>query len=240
MIGDLGHLIVVDPHQHQIQHARNYVEYHTTSFCQTQTNLQFIQSSFNDLHLVADGSIDVLLFHNVLSQSQEMQPILTECFRVLKEGGELLFADRFLRIRIPRQGQWEDCVPGIYFEDLRRAMNRAGFIDPRVVTSFKVSSADPIVDAEMIQLGLTSKTIRSFKISSLEDSWENFGQLAMYNGTINNCTSHFLLDKDNLFMASQAVPVSSNTADMLAISRYKDHFTITQQGDHLGPFQDWV
>ena len=80
-------------------------------------------------------------------------------------------------------------------------------------------------------------TIRVFKLSSLEDSRENYGQTAVYLGTIPEMPHQFSLDEKNIFVTGKPMPVSGNSAAMISETRFAPHFQV--DGDrsvHLGPF----
>lgn len=69
----------------------------------------------------------------VINLSGDKERVLSEIWRVLKEGGELFFSDVFSDRRIPEHLKkdsvlWGECLSGaLYIEDFRRMMERVGF-----------------------------------------------------------------------------------------------------------------
>ena len=79
--------------------------------------------------------------------------------------------------------------------------------------------------------------VRLFKFQSLEEICENYGQSAMYLGTIPEMPHQFILDNEHLFRAGEPVRVCGNTIAMLGETRFARHFHI--YGDrpvHSAPF----
>ncbi len=82
-----------------------------------------------------------------------------------------------------------------------------------------------------------SQTIRAFKLDSLEDRCEDYGQTAIYLGTIPEHPHAFALDDHHLFLTGKPMLLCGNTAAMLEETRYARHFKI--MGDrsvHYGLF----
>ena len=79
---------------------------------------------------------------------------------------------------------------------------------------------------EAIGIDFYSMTIRVFKIYSLEDICEDYGQVAIYLGTIENYPNQFFLDQGHKFITQKPVLVCGNTAAMLEESRFSKHFKI--------------
>jgi hypothetical protein len=80
-------------------------------------------------------------------------------------------------------------------------------------------------------------TFRLFKVRHLEDGEEDYGQAALYLGTIPGCAHHFRLDAENLFETGRAEGIGGNTARILEASRFAPHFRILgDRSRHFGPF----
>jgi ubiquinone/menaquinone biosynthesis C-methylase UbiE len=243
-VGEEGQVIGVDPSEHLIEEAVNFREYHQSLFGYSRSNTQFLVSNFDKIPL-EDGSVDVIMFNNLLSRLQpdERKKLLEEAHRVLKEGGELFFSDGSSKVRIPTWIQndpnvWKEQVKGaLYTEDLRRTMSAVGFMDVRVVETAKISSVDPETEAKMKSIGLSTNTFRAFKLSGLEDRWEYYGQEAIYKGTIEGQESLFVLDSDHIFLPGQPTPICGNTALMLSNSRFAPYFSVSEPLEHQGLFQ---
>jgi hypothetical protein len=96
---------------------------------------------------------------------------------------------------------------------------------------------NPEVEAKAGVIDFWSMTIRAFKLK-LEDRCEDYGQIAIYLGTIPESPHFFRLDNHHLFEKGRPVPVCSNTAAMIQGTRYGPHFKVI--GDlsiHYGLFE---
>jgi hypothetical protein len=83
----------------------------------------------------------------------------------------------------------------------------------------------------------TSATVRAFKLASLEDRCEDYGQIAWYNGSIEGFPHSFDLDDHHRFFTDKPLLVCGNTATMLCETRLAPAFRI--EGDrstHFGLF----
>jgi SAM-dependent methyltransferase len=88
-------------------------------------------------------------------------------------------------------------------------------------------------------IGITdeSVTVRAFKLGSLEDRCEDYGQVVRYRGSINGSKNALQLDDHHLFEKDRQVPVCGNTAAMLSETRLAVHFDVTgDRGTHFGLF----
>ncbi|MGH6681261.1 MAG: methyltransferase domain-containing protein, partial [Bradyrhizobium sp.] len=165
-----------------------------------------------------------------------------EMFRVLKHGGELYVSDVFADRRIPPDIAADpvlrgECLGGaLYWEDFRRLMVAAGCSDFRTIERRRVTINNPDLELKTGLVEFYSATIRAFKLD-LEDRCEDYGQAAIYTGTIPEAPNTFDLDDHHRFVAHKAVPVCGNTADMLSLSRYAPHFEIVGgKSVHFGLF----
>ena len=80
-------------------------------------------------------------------------------------------------------------------------------------------------------------TIRAFKLESLEDICEDYGQTATYRGTVPYHPHRFVLDDHHEFVTGKPMLVCGNTAEMLSGTRFAPHFEIAgNRSVHFGPF----
>jgi len=161
---------------------------------------------------------------------------------VLKPGGEIYFSDVYSDRRIPQALKTEpvllgECLGGaLYWEDFRRIMQDLGCPDVRVVKQTPITLEDPEVESKIGMVNFRSITIRAFKIP-LEDRCEDFGQLAIYMGTIAEHPHAFDLDDHHHFEKGKPLRVCGNTFDMLVSSRYASHFDfLGNKSTHFGLF----
>ncbi|MBD9357306.1 methyltransferase domain-containing protein [Methylomonas albis] len=239
LVGPTGRVIGVDMTPEQLEVAVRHREWHAEQF--GFANVEFLHGHIENLHTVgiADNSIDVVVSNCVINLSPEKPRVLAEIFRVLKPGGELYFSDVFADRRIPVELRQDpvllgECLGGaLYWEDFRRILQDLGCPDVRRAKHNPISIDDPEVFAKIGMVKFESVTVRAFKMA-LEDRCEDFGQVAVYLGTIDQHPHSFDLDDHHHFETGRPLRVCGNTADMLALSRYGDHFQVL--GDKLRHF----
>ncbi|OAI09573.1 methyltransferase type 11 [Methylomonas methanica] len=242
LVGPTGRVIGVDMTPEQLEVAVRHRDWHAERF--GFANVEFLHGHIENLHTVgiADNSIDVVVSNCVINLSPEKPRVLAEIFRVLKPGGELYFSDVFADRRIPCELRQDpvllgECLGGaLYWEDFRRILQDLGCPDVRKVKQNPISIDDPDVFAKIGMVKFDSVTVRAFKIP-LEDRCEDFGQVAVYLGTIDQHPHSFDLDDHHHFETGRPLRVCGNTADMLAGSRYGDHFQVLgDKSRHFGLF----
>lgn len=233
LVGQEGAVIGVDMTKEQLDIARRNIEPHMQNFGYTKANVRFLEGMIEQIP-VEDQSIDVVISNCVINLSTDKQTVFEEIWRVLKEGGEFYIADIVADRRIPKRLQhddmlWSECLTGaLYDDDLRRIMEKAGFFDVRAVSTRRL--ADQIEG-----IGFYSRILRGFKLP-LEDRCEDYGQNAIYKGTIKGHEQQWTLDANHHFVAGRAYRVCKNTADILNGSRFSEHFVVSEPMMHLGAF----
>jgi ubiquinone/menaquinone biosynthesis C-methylase UbiE len=237
LVGPEGKVVGVDEEPSEIEKANKFLDFHAKQFGHEEPNIQFVTSSLSDLSWIEDNSVDVIVSATSINSKKEKLKILSEAWRILKEGGEIYFSDVLCNRRINVVGldkHLRNRYNTIYLEDFRRLMNQARFDDVRFITREEVSESfqncDPCNQFFLV-------TIRSFKISCLEDRLENYGQTATFLGTRNrNNWRTILFDDRNTFAKDCQIPVDGNTAEILTSSRYKPYFEVSPKGPHRGLF----
>lgn len=244
LVGEEGRVIGLDMTAEQLAVAREHREWHAERFGHGRSNVELLEGYMEDLSSVGleTGSVDVVVSNCVFNLSPDKPRLFSEVFRVLRPGGELLFADVFSDRRIPDRLRTEpvllgECLGGaMYVEDFRRALAEAGCADVRQTAASPVDLLDPEIERKIGMVAFTSRTHRAFKLD-LEDRCEDYGQVATYLGTVEGHPHAFDLDDHHHFEAGRPLRVCGNTADMLSLSRYARHFRV--DGDrsvHFGLF----
>ncbi|MBS0212010.1 MAG: methyltransferase domain-containing protein [Proteobacteria bacterium] len=244
LVGESGQVIGVDMTPEQLQIARRHQAWHADRYGYAQSNVRFEEGLIERLDEcgIDDASVDVVVSNCVLNLSAEKERVLAEILRVLKPGGELYFADVYADRRIPDALRGDpvllgECLAGaLYVEDFRRLMARLGCADVRCVSQAPIPLVDPAIEAKIGMVAFRSMTMRAFRLP-LEDRCEDFGQLAVYRGSVPGMPHAFTLDDHHRFETGRPLRVCGNTFDMLAKSRYVEHFDLA--GDkrvHFGLF----
>ncbi len=238
LVGPQGQVIGVDMTAAQLEVARRHQDYHAKQFGYAKSNVSFVESYIEDLESagIKSNSVDVVVSNCVINLSPDKERVFREIFRVLKPGGELYFSDIFSARRITAELAADpilrgECLSGaLYVEDFRRMLLRIGCPDYRIVSNSKLEISDPEVFRKIGMIDFYSMTIRAFKLE-LEDRCEDYGQVAYYKGSMSEHPHAFVLDDHHTFRTGMPVPVCSNTAAMLAETRFKAHFRV--DGDTL-------
>lgn len=236
LVGESGRVIGVDMTAAQLELARSKEEVQREKFGFAKSNVEFIEAYIENLSDIESESVDVVTSNCVINLCADKKAVFREIFRVLKPGGELYFSDVFADRRLDPVLMDDpilhgECLSGaMYQEDFRRLLAELGCPDFRVISSreFEVHNSEI-----REKLGLTkffSDTIRAFKLESLEDRCEDFGQGIRYRGTIDGCAMAFHLDGEHEFLAGKVYEVCGNTAAMVSETRFAPHFDLF--GDH--------
>lgn len=245
LAGPDGFAIGVDMTDEQLAVANKHIGSQMMKFGFPKPNVEFRKGQIEELGEIGirDNSIDVVMSNCVINLSENKKKVFSEIFRVLKHGGELYFSDVFAGRRVPEDIANDpilhsECLGGaMYIEDFRRTLRSLGCPDYRVVSRKKIKINNPEIEERVGMIDFYSMTVRAFKISGLEDICEDYGQVAVYRGTIPGYTHAFELDDHHRFITNKPMLVCGNTASMLSETRYADHFKITGgRSVHYGPF----
>jgi len=245
LVGPKGFVIGVDMTDEQLAVARKHLHSQTKRFGFNEPNVLFKQGYIEDLAAcgLEDESVDLVISNCVINLSPDKQRVFAEIFRVLKPGGELYFSDVFADRRMPDSLKndpllYGECLGGaLYIEDFRRILRSLGCMDYRVVSSRPISLDNPQIAARAGMINFRSLTVRVFKLASLEDICEDYGQVAVYHGTIPDCQHSFTLDDHHTFYTGKPMLVCGNTAAMVQNTRFGRHFTVTgDRAMHFGAF----
>lgn len=245
LVGPDGFVIGVDMTEEQLETAKKHVGQQMQKFGFKSANMDFRSGYIEDLQElgIEDSSIDVVISNCVINLSPDKKRVFQEIFRVLKPGGELYFADVFAGQRVPDHLKEDpvlhgECLAGaMYIEDFRRLLAGVGCPDYRIVTKRKIDLENQESEEKIGMVDFYSMTVRVFKLASLEDICEDYGQVATYKGTMDEYPHYFDLDDHHRFFTGKPMLVCGNTAAMVQETRLAEHFTVTgDRTTHFGPF----
>ena len=245
LAGEKGYVIGVDMTDEQLEVANRHLGPQMERFGFTRPNVEFKKGYIEDLKElgIEDNSIDVVMSNCVINLASDKEAVFKEIFRVLKPGGELYFSDVFTGRRVPGDIAnnpllHSECLGGaMYIEDFRRMLRRAGCPDYRVTARRKLNIDTPELKEKVGMVDFYSMTVRAFKLETLEDICEDYGQVAVYNGSISGHEHAFELDDRHRFIAGKPMLVCGNTASILRETRFASHFKVTgDRSVHYGPF----
>lgn len=247
LVGEKGHIYGVDMTDEQLEVANKYLDWHKNKFGYKSSNVTFIKGNIEKLDEldIAPGSIDLIISNCVINLATDKEKVLADAFTLLKEGGEIFFSDVYADRRIPSTLQedqvlWGECLSGaLYWNDFIRASHNAGFTDPRLVESRRLTINNNDVEKKVGAIKFYSATYRLFKLSGLETACEDYGHQASYLGGVDGAEDKFILDNHHVFEKGSWMSICGNTYEMLKSTRFKNFFEFTgDYSTHKGIFVD--
>ncbi len=245
LVGSTGHIVGIDMTDEQLAIAKQHQNYHADKF--GYDNVTFIKGYLEKLDELdlADNSFDIIVSNCVINLSTDKAAVMASVQRLLKPGGEFYFSDVYADRRIPQHlvndpVLYGECLSGaLYWKDFERLARDAQFLDPRLVEDRPLEITDPTLAAKIGNIQFYSATYRLFKIATLEDACEDYGQAVVYKGSIEQSPHHFVLDKRHRMETGRVFPVCANTYQMLKESRFAPHFEfIGDKSQHFGIFKN--
>jgi arsenite methyltransferase len=246
LVGESGFVIGVDMTAEQLDVAREHVRPFCESLGYPQPNMEFRLGLIEDLQGagVVDDSADVAISNCVINLCPDKRKVFQAVFRALKNGGELFFSDIYCDRRLSAAARSHATLLGegiggaLYKSDFIQLCHEIGFLDPRVVSSRPMAVNNEELRVLSGAARFSAITYRCFKADGLERTAEDYGQIAIYKGTIIGAESVFALDVDTVFEAGRPKLVSGNTAVILTASRLARHFDVLgSKAAHFGAFR---
>ena len=247
LVGEAGAVVGVDMTTEQLAVAERYREFHRSQFGYSQSNVRFLHGYIEELDKLDlhDSHFDAVVSNCVVNLCPDKEKVFREVFRVLKPGGEFYFSDIYADRRVPEGLRrdpvlYGECLTGaMYWNDFIQLAKRCGFADPRLVEDRKVTVNNPTLQERLGSIRFFSATYRLFKIENLEPACEDYGQAAIYHGTVPYHPDRFVLDKHHVMETGRVIPVCGNTYLMLKSSRFAPHFRFFGHFHrHYGIFKD--
>ncbi|KAI0241984.1 Arsenite methyltransferase [Lamellibrachia satsuma] len=103
LVGEQGHVTGIDMTEEQLEVARKYQQFHADKFGFSKPNTDFVKGYIENLGAagLTDKQFDLIISNCVVNLSPDKRAVLTEAYRVLKEGGELFFGDMYADRDLP-------------------------------------------------------------------------------------------------------------------------------------------
>jgi len=245
LVGEKGKVIGIDMTDEQLAVSRKYVD----SFCAEtmeykESNMEFIKGFIELLpEYLEPESVDMIISNCVVNLSPRKDQVLSGAYTVLKEGGEFYFSDVYCDRRLSDEIRNHEVLVGeclggaLYTEDFRRICQSVGFSDPRILAVNELKVQDPELMAILGNAKFYSITYRLFKHKSMEDKCEDFGQVAIYKGTMSEHPDFYDLDDHHRFITNKPMLVCGNTANMVGGTWLAPHFKVLgDTSTHYGLF----
>lgn len=246
VVGKDGEVIGIDMTDEQLDVANSHIDFHTKKFGYEKPNVKFVKGEIEKLDQLnlQDNYFDTIVSNCVINLSTDKMAVLKQAYRILKPGGEMYFSDVYADRRVPQElvndpVLYGECLSGaLYWNDFQNLAKKAGFYDPRFVSSEKITIENKELEKKCGDIKFYSVTYRLFKVENLEPACEDYGQHVTYKGSIAENPDEFKLDEHHIIKTGDKFKVCSNTFMMLNESRFKEHFNFFGNTDkHLGIFE---
>lgn len=243
LVGPKGSVTGVDMTPEQLAVARETQAWHAERF--GYDNVRFVEGELESLGELGlgKGEFDVIVSNCVINLVTDKAAVLKAAHLLLKQGGEMFFADVYSdRRQDPALADdpvlYGECLAGaLYWNDFLDLAKRAGFADPRLVEDRPIGVQDTNARKKLGSTAYHSATYRLFKIDELELACEDYGQAVTYRGGLDDAADIFVLDKHHVIEAGRVFPVCGNTWRMLKDSRFASFFDFHGNfSQHFGIF----
>ncbi|ODR94636.1 methyltransferase type 11 [Methyloceanibacter stevinii] len=245
LVGEAGSVTGVDMTAEQLATADAHRDWHAKKFGYAKSNVRFLEGYLEKLDALdlEPGSFDVIVSNCVINLCMDKPAVLRGAYDLLKQGGELYFADVYCDRRLPDELRadpllYGECLGGaLYWNDFLPMAKQAGFLDPRLVSSRPIEIDNPDMREKLGNARFFSATYRLFKLDDLEPACEDYGQAVIYRGGVFEQPETFVLDDHHLIEKDRIFPVCGNVWRMLADTRFAPYFNFV--GDfskHFGIF----
>ncbi|XP_010871223.2 arsenite methyltransferase [Esox lucius] len=236
LVGEEGHVTGIDMTEDQLAVARKFLDHHMQEFGYRKPNVSFVQGYIEALTEAGlkENSFDIIISNCVVNLSPDKRRVLSEAYRVLKDGGELYFSDVYSSSRLSDEIKnnkvlWGECLGGaLWWEDLVQLAQEVGFTLPRLVTANIVTVDNKELETIIGDYTFVSATYRLFKIPDVS----NNGCMVIYNGNITGFEECLDFDAWYTFKVHEIVDVDEEVASILTHSRFADEFTFQPPGTH--------
>ncbi|KAL5016002.1 hypothetical protein ScPMuIL_005591 [Solemya velum] len=230
LAGETGHVIGLDMTDEQLDMAKKYIEYHTTTFGYKKPNVNFVKGfieKITDAGLSEDF-FDIVISNCVLNMTPDKRAVFQETSKVLKVGGELYFSDVFCdRVLDPEVRKhavmWGEGFAGAFNWDTLVALSEeTGFSRPRLTNAKPVIIEKDEFKKILGDAKFCAATYRLFKMPTKTMKPTN----VVYNGRITGKPKALVFDHRHTFKTRDIVSVDGELATILSSSRFCSSFDI--------------
>jgi ubiquinone/menaquinone biosynthesis C-methylase UbiE len=245
LVGEEGFVHGIDMTENQIEVAMKYQNEQATRFGYKKPNVHFIHDYIEDIEKhFSENSLDLIVSNCVVNLIEDKERLMNQAHKILKYGGEFYFSDIYADRRLPEHLRknpilYGECLGGsLYWKDFERIAQKAGFIDPRVVSKRVVDISNEEIKNLIGNVRFYSITYRLWKIEGLEDACEDYGHVAIYRGGISEAPFKLELDANHIFEKDKPERVCGNTALMLSATRFSNYTEVIGSfAQHFGLFE---
>lgn len=251
LVGPHGFVVGVDMTAEQIEVASKYAkEFAIDTLKFPQVNMEFKKGYIEELTgselKLPKDSFDLVISNCVINLSPNKNAVLQGVYEVLKNGGEFYFSDVYCDRRLPEKViqdklLYAECLSGaLYIGDFMQMCREIGFIDIRQLSKSEIQVLDAQMKKNLGNAKFYSITYRLFKLPKGRLEWqcEDYGQIAIYKGTIEGHENFYELDQHHGFETNRPQLVCGNTASMLTDTWLSKHFrVIGDRSVHFGVFE---
>jgi arsenite methyltransferase len=244
LVGSKGRVVGLDMRKNLLAVAQKHLAGQMKKFRYKKPNVEFLKGYPEDLKSlgIKDKSVDVVITNEIINLSPDKKAVFSEIFRVLKPGGELCFSTILADRRLPATLAEDQSLAlagiagAMYCEDLRRLLRDLGCNDYRNYVKKHLTISDPLAAEKIGIASFTYRIVRTFKLN-LEDICEDYGQVAVYKGTMPGFPHAFPLDDHHLFITDKPMLVCGNSGAMVEDTRFGKHFIVAgNKNVHYGSF----
>jgi len=231
LVGEKGRVVGIDMTDEQLECANRYHEYHREKYGYKEANTRFVKGYIEKLTEAGceENYFDIIVSNCVVNLSPDKRAVLSEAYKVLKDGGELYFSDIYADRDLPdevRQHKvlWGECISGaLWWKDLYKLAAEMGFTEPKLVTGNIVAIDKPELKAAVGDAQFVSVTYRLFKLPA--DVKKSESQDMIYEGDIRGSEEEFKFDHKYTFKRDEVKTVDGETATVILNSRFSEYFT---------------
>ena len=223
-VGKTGRVVGVDMTDEMLGKARASAEKVAENL--GYSNVEFKKGFLEEIP-VEDGTVDVVTSNCVVNLSPDKGGVMSEVWRVIKDGGRFCISDIVAEGDVPEDMQrdkvlWGECISGAIREDKFLELSRgAGFYGLNITKRY--------LYREVKGLRFYSITLTGYKLTKGAECVYK-GHWAIYNGPFSSVSD----DDGHEFPSGVPVEICTDTLGKLAKEPYAGHFTIIYPDGEAG------